>query len=366
MHSKEQPLFDLADATDLRGYLEHIFRFETAYTKVVKEAMSYQFAPEHASISHRGLLFEAVMNPGRYNYVKESLRKLAESKRKHALNPSDQRPVEAVGPGPARAKGSLLPHMPPPGKDACPFDNLGISPLAVARLASLGKNYFLVANSSPWGYHHTMLVTMDPEPQTMTEVELRASLRLIERLGPDYEGIFTGVGAGASIYHFHLQVHRGAAVLWRNLDQGRVQLRQFYASGGVLASTGEGWPAAFFVFEASDAKHLPTVVTRMLSTLVQGENDYPCNISFRVHDGKTRLVLFPRLLGSEKPTNVNSFPESWGRFAFREMGGDILLLTPEGYEASRYAPEGLYDAIRQMSISRDEMNNLIRDFQKIT
>jgi hypothetical protein len=104
----------------------------------------------------------------------------------------------------------------------------------------------------------------------------------------------------------------------------------------------------------------------MLSTLVQGENDYPCNISFRVHDGKTRLVLFPRLLGSEKPTNVNSFPESWGRFAFREMGGDILLLTPEGYEASRYAPEGLYDAIRQMSISRDEMNNLIRDFQKIT
>jgi hypothetical protein len=98
--------------------------------------------------------------------------------------------------------------------------------------------------------------------------------------------------------------------------------------------------------------------------LVRGDNDYPFNIGFRRQDGQVRLVLFPRPAGNEKPAGVNPYPDSWGRFSFLEMGGGIYLLTPEGYEATVKSPEGLYNAIAQMSIRPDELTALVHDFHE--
>ena len=362
MPATVQPPIDLHGASAVRELVEGVFRFDTEHALSVKIAMAYQFAPERRFFTHRGLTFEAILNRSRYDYVKDSLGKLAQAGRSEEQETLTWASVQGNGPGRAQRKRSLLPHMPPPGTASCPLDDLERNPRHIAWLSCNAKDYGLVVNGRPWGYQHTMLVTRDREPQALGTEELLASLLLLCHLGADFEGIFTGVLAGASVYHFHLQVHRGASVLWRNIEEGNVQLRPFFAREGVRGYTAVGWPAELFLFEAPDCYALARPVSGMIELLARGDNDYPYNIGFRRQDNLLRLVLFPRSGVAEKPEGVNPYPDSWGRFSFLEMGGGIYLLTPEGYEATVKSPEGLYNAIAQMSIQRAELARLIHDF----
>ena len=353
---------DLQEAPDLRDFVEEIFSFNSERARSVRNAMTYQFTPKRKALNCQGLTFEVILNHGRYNYVKETLGKLAQVEQADQQMQDNAVVGESVMPGQMRYKRSLRPHMPPPGMAACPFDDLEHSPLLIKRLSCNGKQYGLVVNNRPWGYHHCMLVTFDLEPHLMKEQELLASFQLLRNLGSDYEGIFTGILAGASVYHFHLQVHKGSSAIWGNLERGNVQLKSFYFSKKVIAHWVQGWPAHFFVFEGSDCNGLACVVNQMIEALVAGDNDYPYNIGFRCQNNLIQLILFPKSGTSEKPTGLNDHPDSWGRFSFLEMGGSIYLLTPEGYEAN----QRIYDAIAQLSIQRLEMAALITDFQERT
>jgi hypothetical protein len=356
-------LFELEQAPGLREFVEELFRFESERARRARDAMAYQFSPERQFFSFHGLTFEAILNRSRYDYVRESLGKLAEAERGRDRAEDARVENEQVGRGQAPWKRSLLPHRPPPGLSACPLDDLANNHRLLARLTCGQKEYGLLVNSRPWGHEQTMLVTFDREPQLMTERELLASLLLLWNLGPEYEGIFTGVLAGASVYHFHLQVHRGRSVIWRNLEGGNLRLDEICSSAAVRACAVDGWPALFFAFEGSDCSRLAAEVSRMIDILARGDNDYPYNLGFRRVGDQIRLVLFPRGGEGEKPASVNPYPDSWGRFSFLEMGGGIYLLTPEGYEATVRSPEGLYDAIAQMSVPPSDFASLVGAFQ---
>jgi hypothetical protein len=344
--------------SDLPDYLPHLindtFDQTGERTQSVQERMAYQFKPDRKVVQFNGLSLEAVLNHDRLSYVRSTM-ELTRQSRQTELDLGDD-----------RTKRSLRPHMPPPGSDVCQFCDLKQkSPLFIGRLLLRDKDYGLIVNPRPWGYRNFMLVTKDPEPQAMNRENLTNSFELIKTLGSDYEAIFTGVQAGASVYHFHLQIHRGSAAIWKNLVNRKIQLKPFFTSAGVTASYVEGWPAGVFAFEGSDIESLAAVVSCMIETFAGGDNDFPYNIGFRYQHDVIRLLLFPRT-GEEQPPCMEDYPDSWGRFGFLELGGSVYILTPEAYEAISESGPALHDAIARMSINPSEYMKLITDFQSLT
>ena len=347
---------------ELRHLFESIFEGNDERSRSIKQAMTYQYIPRRHPLHFQELYFEAILNSGRHAYVSETLHQLAEIGPVHSqvadIPSFDQSELRSQ----ARGKRTLCPHMPPPGETDCPLDAIERSPCLIKRVSLNDKEYGLMVNARPWGQNHCMLVTFEQAPQSMRQQELLAGFLLLQSLGTDYEGIFSGVLAGASVYHFHLQIHKGAAAIWRNLEVDSVQLKQFYFSNETAAYTLEGWPAGAFVFESADSKGLSSVVYRMLKALVAGDNDIPYNLGFRYQGDLIQLILFPRSIAREKPSCLNNHRDSWGRFAFMEMGGSVFLLTPEGYEATLESAQGVYQAIAEMSIQPHEQDALIRSF----
>ena len=342
--------------SDLRVHLLHllddVFGPNGDRAELVQQKMAYQFNPHRKVVQSKGLWFEVVLNHARLSYVRSTM----------AMTRQANQGVLHLGDN--RTKRSLRPHMPPPGNDICQFCHLKQSALFISSLLLNDKDYALVVNPRPWGHHNFMLVTNDPEPQAMSRENLRNSFELIRILGSEYEAIFTGVQAGASVYHFHLQIHKGSAAIWKNLEQGNIQLKPFFSAAGVTASYAERWPACVFAFESSDLDALANVVSSMIETFVKGENDFPYNIGFRTQGDVIRLLLFPRT-GEEQPACMEGHPDSWGRFGFLELGGSVFLLTPEAYEAVGESGREIYEAIASTSISPSESSKLISDFRTL-
>ena len=318
--------------------------------QTVRQAMGYQFSPKSKSVEFNGLWLEVVLNRARYDYVRSTMEKTRQSQQTELHSHTDP------------SKRSLRPHMPPPGRAVCQFCDLESSPLFITRLVLRDKNYGLVVNARPWGHRNFMLVTEDPDPQAMSRENLRNSFELIGMLSSDYEGIFTGVQAGASVYHFHLQIHRGSAAIWKNLELMKVRLEPIFSASDLTVSHVEGWPACVFAFEGSNLESLAEVVSCMIETFAKGANDFPYNIGFRREGRVIRLLLFPRT-GEEQPPCMMGHPDSWGRFGFLELGGSVFLLTPEAYEAIGESGKEIYEAIAKMSISSLERTKLIAEFQ---
>ncbi len=350
------------ESLDLRNLVEEVFSFDSERFRPVRNAMAYLFTSKREILRYQGLAFEVILNSGRYDYIAETLRKLSQIEQNSQQSQSIGISREGALMNQTRHKKSLLPHMPPPGETRCPLDDLERNPLLIGRLHFNQREYGLVVNNCPWEHNHLMLVTFEHDPQSMTERELLAGFQLLRRLGPDYEGIFTGVLAGASVYHFHLQVLKRATAIWQNLECGSVYRKQFYSSKNVTVSSVEGWPARMFIFEGADSSSFSSAVHRMTEVLVAGDNDFPYNLGFRCRGNLIQLILVPRSGLGEKPTCLNHHPYSWGRFAFGDMGGSIIVLTPEGYEATIRSRQGIYDAIAEMSIQQHEQDTLIRDF----
>jgi len=311
--------------------------------------MSYEFNPLCKRVKCEGLTFEVVLNHARFQYVKSTLEKtrLVNNDRQALLG----------------TKRAILPHMPPPGNEVCQLCDVEKSPLCITQLCFRGKDYILVANPRPWGYSNFMLVTANPQPQSMTAVELRAGFELINHLGPDFEAIFTGVKAGASVYHFHLQIHKGSAAIWENLEAQQIRKTTFFAKRGITASFVEGWPARSFLFEGSHPEQLAAVVSSFIATLTEGDNDFSYNIGFHRKD-VFRLIVFPRS-GEEQPVCMAGHPDSWGRFGFSELGGSVFLLTQEAYSTIGESGGMLYDAISEMSINSSEHAKLLSACQAL-
>lgn len=314
---------------------------------------AYQFNPVRKAVPFNGLWLEVILNHARLSYIRSTIEKTLQSNSRELHN--EDHP----------AKRSLRPHMPPPGNTVCHFCDLDQHTLLITRLVLRDKRYGLIVNMRPWGHRNFMLVTSDPEPQAMSRENLRNSFEFLKMLGSEYEAIFTGVQAGASVYHFHLQIHRGSAAIWKNLEEKNVHLRSFFSAAGVTAGYVEGWPTQVFAFEGSDIETLADLVSCMIETFAKGENDYPYNIGFRREEDVIRLLLFPRT-GEERPACMQGHPDSWGRFGFLELGGSVFLLTPEAYEAVGESGGGIYDAIASTSIGTSEFTKLISDFRTFT
>src|SRR5579871_5360045 len=299
---------------DLKHLLGSIFAAEYL------EQRDYQFAVERFPMYSGGLYLEAILNSGRYDYVlSQGLNKRSSETLLTAEDTLAKYPHRTNKQG--KKKLTLRQHGPSPGSAECPFDKLDLQDthsILIRYVILQGKKYALIINTKPWGAHHCMLVTLEEAGQTIIEQDLLAGLQLLKALGPDYEGIFTGVLAGASIYHFHLQIHKGAAALWRNLDERRVWLKPIASSEPTAAFTLEGWPAHAFVFQGTDLAQLASMVNMMFEAMIEDDNDIPYNLSFRCWDKLTQLILFPRfinrdnLTAGEKPAHLNGDSESWG------------------------------------------------------
>lgn len=334
---------------DLMHLIDSTFGPTGETAQLIRKKMAYQFNPDRKVVQFNGLWLEVILNHARLSYVRSTMEKTRQSQDRELHNEGHS------------AKKSLRSHMPPPGDVVCQFCDLEQHTLLITQLLLHDKAYGLIANLRPWGHHNFMLVTRDPEPQAMSRKNLRNSFEIIRMLGSEYEAIFTGVQAGASVYHFHLQIHKGSAAIWKNLEDNNIHLEPFFSAAGVTASYVHGWPARVFAFEGSDIEFLADVVSCMIEIFARGDNDFPYNIGFRKQESVIRLLLFPRT-GDERPRCMKGHPDSWGRFGFLELGGSVFLLTPEAYEAVGESGREIYEAIALMSISPSEFMKLISDF----
>lgn len=318
----------------------------------IAKTQSYQFNPVRKLVHCGGFKFEVVLNHARLSYVQNTLERLRASQHQN----------KSQGVEPKNAKCSLQPHKPPPGDEACSFCNIDLNPLLIKKIQLHGNEYALVINKRPWGFHNFMLVTTDAKPQAMTRAELLASFELAKALGSEYEGIFTGVGAGASVYHFHLQMHRGSAAIWRHLEDGTIKPKEFFSANGLTARSCDGWPARMFLFEGDRLEELATIIQCMIESFAKGNNDFPYNIGLRYSSG-VQLILIPRS-GIEQPSCIPGHPFSWGRFGFLDMAGSVFLLTPAVFETIEDSPERVYEAIAEMSIRASQQAELINTFRE--
>ena len=226
------------------------------------------------------------------------------------------------------------------------------------------KLYGLVMNGRPWSYNHCMLISFDPDPQQMSLQGLRAAMYATSSVGPGYEVIFSGALAGASVYHFHLHIHKNPAAIWRNLDERRLRLEQLCQYGSVSRYTLTGWPAPCLLFTGSDIEEVAAVVRVIVDRLTTGDRDIPCNLGFRIVDSHIEAILIPRSGSGEKPMHLNAFVDSWGTFAFQEMAGTVHVLTPEGYRETVGAGGDINASIKEMGLSVPQMRGLVSAFMR--
>lgn len=355
-------MLDLADINDLREAaglgqaIEAAFREDCAFARRARQSISYEFRPSVTQTEWHGLTFATVLNGSRQEYVLRALQK-----KNMPLPEPYYHDHTSMVPG-GRQKRTLVGHVPPPGDLVCPFDSLSDNPFLFAVMKLDRKRYGLVMNARPWSYNHCMLVAFDPDPQEISDEGLRAAMYATIALGPGYEIAFSGVSAGASVYHFHLHIHRKPASIWQNLDDQRLSREQVCDYGKGSAHTLAGWPAPCVLFVGSEIEELVFLVKTLAEVLTKGDRDIPFNLGFRVLNGSIETILIPRASAGERPSRLNTFPNSWGAFAFQEMAGTIHLLTPEGYRATAGAGANISASIAEMGLSAAEMRKLVGAF----
>jgi len=323
-----------------REQVDAVFDGRSERALAIRGTIQYSPPTERRSLQHGSLLFEVVLNsPRKAEIGRQEL---------------DKRSAE-VAEIPESGKATLAEH-----KEPCAY--AAISDQKIFGLECDGIDFDVIVNIKPWSRGHIMMTKAEHVGQVLHASELRTALLFLQSLGSDYEGVFSGVLAGASVFHYHFHYHRGSAAVWQNLDAGRVISQPVWAKHGARLLRVAGWPAEAFLFVGADPSELAEVVGVMLDAFVEGENDIPFNLGCRYEFGLFRVLVFPRAtdhnhsLALERPQTLNDFPGSWGRFAFEEMGGSVFLLVPDAFKATE--PRNVNDAIGQMSASLDSVNLL--------
>lgn len=183
--------------SNLRAVLDRVFGSNDPAFDAVRQSMSYQFRPEATSVKVGSLGFDVILNAGRLEYVQQILAAKAKADRAEGKS-APQSPVASI---PLQAKKSSAPHSPPPGQATCPFDDIATSPLVLGEFTLQDQAYLPVVNKRPWSHWHFMLVSERQKPQAITQQHLLAALELVASLGDEFEGMFNGVAAAASVYH---------------------------------------------------------------------------------------------------------------------------------------------------------------------
>ncbi len=312
----------------------------------VTAAMDYRFTPETAQVESDGLVFQLVLNEQRHRYVNTSLTGLAT--------------IGSIA-STSRYLTAHSRHRPPPGSATCPFDDLGANELFVGTLIRGHAEYGILVNKQPWGYHHFMLVSTERRGQMITKRDLLTCFGVLRGTGGSDEATFSGVLAGASVLHFHFQIHRGAAAIWHNLEAGGVLCSSRRSDRGTSIGYVDRWPAEAVLITGSDDDDVAMKVSQLVKSFQRPEWSLPYNLGVR-HDGAISVVVVPRSAPLEKPTGLNDFPDSWGRFSFNEMGGSIVLLSREGFESTKRKPHRIRDAMSQMSITTAQRTAVMRTF----
>jgi hypothetical protein len=198
----------------------------------------------------------------------------------------------------------------------------------------------------------------------MTDGDIMAGIQALKALGSRYEATFSSVGAGASVFHFHLQFHKGAAAIWSNLKKHLI-VRPLAGSPRASINVIEGWPIPLFLVKGRNEMDVSRILARTLTIIGLGNNRMPFNVGFRLAEGMTEAIVVPRRRACEKPERLNPHADSWGRFSFNEAGGSIVLMTPEGFEATVKSPARVPAAIAQIGIPTHTVEVLTRSFAAI-
>jgi hypothetical protein len=178
------------------------------------------------------LSYNVLLNTGRCKYVQRTTEPLSECRPTSIVqhNSADQRKI------------TLKPHMVPPGFNKCSIDDVLNSLVAIAPFTISRRTCAIVANPYPWGFKHAMVVSLGQKPQALVKGSIRDAIAVVDSLGEDYEGMFNGVVAAASVFHFHLQLHCGLTAIWDDLASGAVCPQRLSSSTGVSANDLAGWP----------------------------------------------------------------------------------------------------------------------------
>ena len=334
----------------LRAGVDKAFHGTTNVARLVRSALAYEFAPVREVVHWNGLQYHIILNSGRYQYVRETIARLS----KPMPQSSTELSLDAAADR----------HAPPPGEQSCPLDGVEYSPQCFGSLMLAGEHYLLVANRRPWGYNHFMLVSVEARGQFMTDGDIMAGIQALQALGSGYEATFSSVGAGASVFHFHLQFHKGAAAIWSNLKKHLI-VRPLAGSPRASINVIEGWPIPLFLVKGRNEMDVSRILARTLTIIGLGNNRMPFNIGFRVAEGMNEAIVVPRRRACEKPERLNPHADSWGRFSFNEAGGSIVLMTPEGFEATVKSPARVPAAIAQIGIPTHTVEVLTRSLAAI-
>jgi hypothetical protein len=326
----------------LRELIREAFHGTSSLARSVRTNVEYPYEPLTADVEHEGLLYRLILNESRARYVGETLAQIASAQSEESKRPEVHAALVSE-----MLRNDYL-HRPPLGATTCRFDALKDNELYLADIKLASTSYALIGNKRPWGHEHFLLVAYENRGQAITDVDLRACFEALRGLGPAYEATFAGVLAGASVLHFHLQLHRGSAPIWDNLEANRLQLVTHHDQGDMSISITRNWPASALLFRGRDDLVAQAVSTAITDNRLSSE-PRPYNIGIKLIDGRPATFLFFRSVDAEKPESLNRFPYSYGRFSFNEMGGSMVMLAREGFDDCISHPAGIPRSISEMS-----------------
>jgi len=180
-----------------------------------------------------------------------------------------------------------VPHQSTSGARPCPFCTM-LSKQIMFSVTIEGSEYYVVANINPWSKDGILLVSKNVSEQAMTEERLRHSIIFARALGTERETLFNTVGA--SVLHFHDQAFTGNAVIWENLNEGRVNVEYTKTSPEVSEGIIRGWPAVNYYIEGTDIEKVAQAAWNIVSGLINGNLLY--DIDIRTDDGKTKVIIY--------------------------------------------------------------------------
>jgi hypothetical protein len=204
-----------------------------------------------------------------------------------------------------------------------------------------------------------MLISVEPEPQILDEAGFAAAVACLSDVGDEYEGVFTGVGAGASVYHFHVHFHKGASVIWRNLENGVLSSEPIIFRSNIRLSLVNDWPAPVLLFETADIGGAAPELACILRLIGPDSGGYGYNVGFRLQEDRLRLLIVPRRLDlPETPPPPPEYPHAWGKFAFLEMTGSIFVLEEPAFDHILKNPSLIRGAIAALKAPADDLLHL--------
>src|SRR5947199_8939565 len=100
--------------------------------------------------------------------------------------------------------------------------------------------------------------------------------------------------------HFHMQFHKGSAMIWHNLDSRRLSVQVFRSNSGASLAHVDNWPAHVFLATGRDNRDVARIVCQLVGSFTKRGKAIRYNLGVRCHDGETSVLVVPRSAQNEK------------------------------------------------------------------